>query len=108
MTLIPFVIVAAAIMRLLWPHLGRLRLPVIVYVVVLIAMAALAGARAVEVQTPLSWAAAAGAALFVFSDATLALNRFRRRFHAAQFVIMTTYVAAQMLIAISVAEAARA
>ncbi len=105
--LIPFLIAAASIMRLLWPHLGRLRLPVIIYVVVLVIMAALAGARALEMQTPLSWAAAAGAALFVFSDATLALNRFRTRFHSAQFVIMTTYVAAQMLIAISVAEPAR-
>jgi uncharacterized membrane protein YhhN len=43
--------------------------------------------------------------LFVVSDGTLAINRFRVRFRAAQFIVMTTYVAAQALIAASVGAA---
>ena len=43
-----------------------------------------------------------GAALFVISDATLALNRFRRPFRAAQAIVMSTYVVGQALIALSI------
>lgn len=46
--------------------------------------------------------AAAGATLFMVSDAVLALNRFRTPFRLAQAAIMSTYVAAQLLIALSI------
>jgi uncharacterized membrane protein YhhN len=39
------------------------------------------------------------------SDSLLALNRFYRPFRLAQATIMTTYVAAQLLIALSVSAA---
>jgi uncharacterized membrane protein YhhN len=41
---------------------------------------------------------AIGALLFCLSDGVLAWNRFARPFHAAQFVILTTYYSAQILI----------
>jgi uncharacterized membrane protein YhhN len=44
-----------------------------------------------------------GACLFAISDSALALNRFRRSFRSAQFLILSTYYAAQCLIALSVA-----
>lgn len=86
----------------LWPHLGKLRVPVLAYVIVILAMAAQAAALASVLASTGAMLAAIGAFLFVVSDTTLAFDRFRRSFAAAQFIIMTTYVAAQLLIASSV------
>lgn len=98
---VPFFIAAEIVLAFLWPQLGKLRVPVIVYVVALVAMAWQASVRAAVVGGTPALLAAIGAALFVVSDATLAVDRFRGKFHLAQAVIMTTYVAAQMLIAMS-------
>jgi len=46
--------------------------------------------------------ALAGALLFMLSDGLLATDRFARRFAAADAALMTTYYAAQTLIALSV------
>jgi uncharacterized membrane protein YhhN len=43
-----------------------------------------------------------GAGLFVVSDSVLATNRFVRPFHAAQAAVLSTYFAAQWMIALSV------
>ena len=58
--------------------------------------------RATNFASLFTAAAAAGAVLFVVSDGVLAINRFRLKFRVAQAVIMSTYVAAQTLIALSV------
>jgi len=42
------------------------------------------------------------AVLFVISDSALAINRFRGRYRSAQALILSTYFAAQWLIARSV------
>ncbi|MGZ4810564.1 MAG: lysoplasmalogenase family protein, partial [Thermoanaerobaculia bacterium] len=105
--LLPYAIAAIAVMWILWPRLGRLRVPVVVYVAALVAMAWQATTRAVVIDTEPAIAAAVGAALFVVSDATLAINRFRVSFRASQAVVMSTYVAAQALIALSVSQTAR-
>jgi uncharacterized membrane protein YhhN len=100
--LLPYLVLAACVLAFLWPGLGRLRLPVIVYVAALVTMAWQASVRAAVLPSPATIAAAAGAFLFVVSDGVLAINRFRVTFRAAQIVIMSTYVAAQTLIALSV------
>jgi alkenylglycerophosphocholine/alkenylglycerophosphoethanolamine hydrolase len=43
-----------------------------------------------------------GATLFVLSDSALAINRFVRPFKAVHAVVLSTYYAAQWLIALSV------
>lgn len=101
--LLPYAALALIVLRILWPRLGKLRLPVVIYVAALVAMAWQAGVRAAVLETTATYVAAVGAALFVVSDATLAINRFRRPFRAAQAVVMITYVLAQALIACSVA-----
>lgn len=101
-TFVPYLLLAGVLLTILWPRLGRLRVPVVIYVAVLIAMAGQAASRAVTMQTTPAIFAAAGGALFVASDAILAVNRFHRPFRAAQALIMSTYVAAQSLIALSV------
>jgi uncharacterized membrane protein YhhN len=96
---------AAALLSVLWPHLGRVRGPVLLYVVVIAAMAWTAARRAVAPGTPAPSGALAlaGALVFMGSDSVLAVDRFARRFRPAHAVVMVTYYAAQTLIAGSVA-----
>lgn len=99
------------LLRVLWPGLGRLKVPVIVYAAVLLAMAWQAwewrvpdwpGVR--EMLRGYLWAAPAGATLFVVSDTALAVDRFARPFRHAPSLVLATYYAAQTLIALSVVQ----
>jgi len=93
----------------LWPLLPNdLRIPVVVYVVVLALMATLALARAwtnnaatPSAPTSARWAAI-GAVLFVISDSVLAWDRFGGGLPAATLCVLGTYYAAQYCIARSV------
>lgn len=87
---------AGSVLYVLWPHLpGELRIPVIVYVAVLAAMAAQAAAVWRARADPAGAAAALGGACFVLSDATLAIDRFAAPFAAAQALVLVSYWAAQ-------------
>jgi uncharacterized membrane protein YhhN len=99
--------VGVAVAVPLWPHLGRFRVPVVIYVVALVALLWQAGGWAASAGTVNARFAAAGAMLFTASDAVLAHNRFRRPFRAAQAVILSTYFVAQGLIATSVGTSLR-
>ena len=94
----------AVVIAPLWPQLGALRVPVLAYMAVIMAMAAQAAGRWLALRTEAARLAAMGAAVFVVSDATLAIDRFGGGFAAASLVVMTTYIAAQLLIAWSVGE----
>jgi len=99
---VPVVIWAGGIYGLLAPHLGRMRLPVLIYLAAILLMAWLA--LTLFVQQGEAWAlwAAIGAVLFVLSDSVLALNRFRKPFWSAQLIVLGSYYLAQWLIALSV------
>lgn len=86
----------AGFLALLAPGLGGLLAPVAVYGLVLGTMAALAGG--------LGGLIALGGALFVVSDSVLALGRFLPGYEFAlhDLVVMSTYLAAQGLIALGV------
>jgi len=96
--------VALLLLRVLWPHLGSFRGPVLGYVAVIAAMAwqAVVRGTAPGAPQPSGLLAAVGAAIFMASDATLAYDRFARRFAGAHAVVMVTYYTAQLLIAASV------
>jgi uncharacterized membrane protein YhhN len=98
-------LVGAVVLSVLWPGVPpELRVPVAVYVVGLLAMAAQAGARALVRASPGARLAALGGVFFVLSDALLAFDRFRAPFAAAPAVILGTYFFAQTLLARSVAD----
>lgn len=99
--LLPFLAAAAVLLRLLWPGLGTMRIPVLLYTIAILLMVWRAWARTQAIPSSSATLAAAGATLFMISDAVLALNRFSRPFRLAQAAIMTTYVVAQTLIALS-------
>ncbi|BDU16139.1 lysoplasmalogenase [Lysobacter auxotrophicus] len=102
----PFVLyalVAGAVLAQLWPGLpGELRVPVIVYVIVLAAMAAQASAVWWRRRDGAALCGAWGGALFVLSDALLAWDRFVAPFAAASFAVLTSYWLAQRGLARSV------
>jgi uncharacterized membrane protein YhhN len=97
------VVLAAAVGAMLvhlWPHVARVRIPVVVYVATLAVMTWCATTRALAGTGGAAWAAV-GAVSFLVSDAVLASDRFARPFSAAHGVVMVTYYAAQLCIATS-------
>ncbi len=86
----------------LFPNLGDLKLPVSIYVAVVLLMAWQAQCRWAEERGQGTALAAIGAILFVASDSMIAIDRFNGRFRSAGVLIMTTYFTAQLLIALSV------
>ena len=101
LTSIPFVIYGALMLRILLPHLGGMKVPVMIYMLVISLMAWQALNRWTGTAEQGSALALAGALLFVVSDSLLAMNRFKSRFRNAQLYIMSTYFMAQWLIALS-------
>lgn len=88
----------------LLPHVpAGLRVPVVVYVGVIAAMAWAAARRAGAAGTPApsDMLALAGALSFMTSDAILAWDRFARRLPFGHGWVMITYYGAQVLIAAS-------
>jgi uncharacterized membrane protein YhhN len=101
-TALPLLFFAGAMMTILFPHLGRMKVPVAFYILVITVMAGLAIQRFVDVGGAPALRAFLGALLFLASDSVLAVNRFVRPVPAAQKIILGTYFAAQLLFALSV------
>lgn len=97
----PFLMYGVVMVRILWPGLANMKAPVMVYMLVIIAMAWQALNRWTGTAEQGSALAFAGALLFVASDSLLAVNRFKKRIRGAQLYIMSTYFMAQWLIALS-------
>jgi len=96
--LLPVLVWGVLMVWRLWPGLGGLRLPVIVYAAAIAAMvwrAAAAAAGAGE------WITILGALLFAASDSILALDKFHRPLRGASVPIMALYWAGQFFIALS-------
>jgi uncharacterized membrane protein YhhN len=97
-----FIVLAAVfIMSTLWASSGKLRLPVMIYILVISTMGLTAWSHYNAVLSPLAQAAAWGATLFMISDSTLAWNRFNKPFKSAEGIILATYYSGQYLIAVS-------
>lgn len=97
--------VGAGVLAYLWDALpAPLKVPVLAYVAVIVAMAAQAFARRRDRPSRATTAAAIGAALFVVSDALLATNRFRMPIPLSSLWVLGTYWLAQWGIAQSVRE----
>ncbi len=100
--ILPFLLYGAIIYSYLAPHVGKLRLPVIIYMLAILVMAWQALGRWLALGDMGGLLAFAGALLFVVSDSILALNRFRQPFRLARTLTMSTYYTAQWLIALSI------
>jgi len=92
----------AALLVVLWPKAGTLRLPVLVYGLVLAAMVIAAAARHAALGGDDALYALLGAGLFLLSDSLLGYRQFVRPYPGAQALILSTYWLAIWLIALSV------
>jgi uncharacterized membrane protein YhhN len=88
----------AVLVWLLYPHLGDLKIAVIVYASVICTMLLCSLHIFLKVNSPANLFYLAGAAFFVLSDSLLAINKFYQPFAFAGVFIMLTYCAAQYFI----------
>ena len=92
----------ACIANLIFANLGRLTIPVSVYMVVIFAMVASA-----SFSGSLRPLALIGALLFMLSDSLIAYDKFVHHFASARIAIMATYYLGQLFIALGVMDATR-
>lgn len=101
--LLPLLLYGAAMFALLLPHVpGKMKLPVSLYMVVILSMVWRAVEQLAQVGGTAAALALTGAVLFAISDSLLALNRFRQPFRLARLLVLGSYFLAQWLIALSV------
>lgn len=94
----PIVLAGMGLLVILFPSLGPLKIPVMIYTGVILAMVLNALFRYGR-TSPLSfWLVFVGAILFMVSDSILAINKFHTEIHHAGLLIMIPYIIAQFLI----------
>jgi uncharacterized membrane protein YhhN len=95
---LPVLIYYLALIILLFPRLGNLKLPVVIYGAVISSMLAFALHMQLITNKAAGTKMMLGAILFIISDSVLAFNKFYQPFAGAGIVIMLTYAFAQLLI----------
>ncbi len=94
----PIVLWGTGLIVVLFPTLGDLKIPVVIYALVMIVMVLNAVFRYGRTKPASFWLVFGGSALFMLSDSLLAINKFFKPINAAHFWIMITYILAQFLI----------
>jgi uncharacterized membrane protein YhhN len=94
----PIILAGTGLVIILYPSLGDLRIPVIVYALVLSLMVLNALFRFGRTNSESFWLVFAGAVLFMVSDSILAIDKFLTPVTLGGFTIMLTYIAGQYLI----------
>ncbi|PKB18092.1 lysoplasmalogenase [Flavobacterium sp. 5] len=89
----------SCMISVLFPKLGPLTIPVVVYAIVITTMLFIAFKGSLEWAIPANNYILLGAILFVSSDSILAFNKFYEPITHASFYIMITYCMAQYFIA---------
>jgi uncharacterized membrane protein YhhN len=101
LAVLPFAFYILLFLGVLWNSLGQMKIPVIIYAVVIALMGWLAVSRfTIQNQTP-ALLSMIGALFFIASDSVLAYDRFKQQFHSARLLVLSTYFFAQLLIALS-------
>ena len=99
--LIPLIVWGVGFYLFISPSLGKLKIPVIIYIVIILIMTWLAWERWIQTGQIETLLVLIGAVLFAVSDTILAANRFKGPFKPARALNLATYFAAQWLIASS-------
>jgi uncharacterized membrane protein YhhN len=95
LSVLPFVVYVLIFLSVLWSGLGKLKIPVIFYA----SMGFCAVNRYLFNQTESAFYAMSGAIFFMASDSILAFDKFKRPLKFADFWVLSSYFAAQWLIA---------
>ncbi len=96
---LPFLLYLFLLLKLLYPTLGAMKLPVTIYGILITFMLMAAYNRKNMVNTNSFHMVFIGAILFIISDSWIAINLFYKPFEFARIAIMTTYILAQLMIA---------
>jgi len=106
--IVPFLAFGALMLWFLWPSLGEMKIPVLMYVAVILAMGWRAAARVGQPgeNDRAHWLGLLGAISFILSDSMIAIGKFHAPIPAGHFLVMATYWAGQLGIALSVARRA--
>lgn len=99
---LPIYFLAAFIYYLINPNLGAYKMPVVVYIIVIVSMVTTARERFGKSNSASFWQVFLGASLFFASDGLIALNRFYLAFPEANVLIMGTYATGQLLIVMGI------
>jgi uncharacterized membrane protein YhhN len=94
----PIILAGTGLVAILFPHLGGLRIPVLVYALVLTLMVLQALFRYGFTSKKSFALVFIGAIFFMVSDSILAINKFIEPLPLASLAIMLTYITAQYLI----------
>jgi uncharacterized membrane protein YhhN len=94
----PIVLAGTGLVVILYPVLGALKFPVIVYALVLVVMVLNALFRLGRTSVISFWFVFIGAMFFMVSDSLLAFNKFLSPIAHSGLLIMSTYISAQFLI----------
>lgn len=95
---LPIYIAAAFVYYLVQSNLYELKIPVIIYIMVIVMMVTISRERFGRTNASSFWQVFVGALLFFTSDGILALNRFFQPIEDAGVMIMGLYMVAQLLI----------
>lgn len=98
--LIPVIVYGIGLVFYLYDDLNNMRLPVIIYAIVILSMLTGAINRKEKVKKVSYYLVLAGAILFVISDSAIAVDKFSFHFESSHIVIMSTYIVAQYLIVV--------
>jgi uncharacterized membrane protein YhhN len=94
----PIILAGTGLVTILYPLLGALRIPVMIYALAITLMALTALFRYGRTNSTSFLLIFIGAVLFMVSDSLLAINKFHHAFSAAGALVMLTYSVAQFLI----------
>lgn len=86
------------LLYVLWPHLGPMKIPVVIYGLIISFMLAMALWQYGKLSSITAWLFIFGALFFVASDSMLAIDKFKQHFPYAPVLVMSTYILAQFLI----------
>lgn len=99
---LPIYLTAAFLYYLIHSNLGALKIPVIVYILVIVSMLSTARERFGKVSPSSFWQVFIGASLFFISDGIIAISRFYQNFPESGVLIMGTYALGQLLIVMGI------
>lgn len=99
---LPIYFLAAFVFYMINPNLGAMKIPVIVYIIVIVSMVTTARERYGKCNSASFWQVFIGAFLFFLSDGAIALNKFYQPFPDAGIIIMGTYIIAQLMIVMGI------
>lgn len=95
---IPYVFIFILLLNLLYDHLGGMKIPVIIYALVISVLGTISLLLFVQKKTDTFLLLVFGVFVFIVSDSVLAINMFYQKEAFFSLVIILTYVLAQFLI----------